>query len=289
MATTARSRGGQVVGDVDDAARHRQRRQMGTALRVGGGVGEAHRLQVAPVQELADDRRLDAGDLEHDVDFAGIERLQHVRAADRQKFRPASLDAAVLQQLQRERARAAAFGADGQPASCEPRQRVDLRLIRAQEHPHRLVIERAERNDGRFAIDVGQRLGDAPLHERDVDPAIAKQREILGGALRLPELEVHTELLEMFLVLLAVFLVRAARGARRHDEAVRRGRLYVPRRDIERERDQRDHRNHHDKHVARPPVPERPPILIGGPAARVTLRSRRAGSGSCPTSRRARA
>ena len=83
-------------------------------------------------------------------------------------------NAAVLQQAQRERERAAALGTDGHPASCKPRELVDLRLLRAQEYPHRLVIERAERNDGRLAVDVGQRLADAALDERDIDPAIAK-------------------------------------------------------------------------------------------------------------------
>ena len=41
----------QVVGDVDDAARHRQHGEMSIALRVRHRVHEAHLLQVAPAQE----------------------------------------------------------------------------------------------------------------------------------------------------------------------------------------------------------------------------------------------
>ena len=72
---------GQVGRDVGDAARHGERGQMREPLRVRAGVHQAHRLQVAPAQELADDRSFDSRHLEHDVDLAIVERLQRVRAA----------------------------------------------------------------------------------------------------------------------------------------------------------------------------------------------------------------
>ena len=46
----------------------------------------------------ANDRRFDPGDLKHGIDFAGIQRLEEVRATDPKQLRIAGIDAAVLQQ-----------------------------------------------------------------------------------------------------------------------------------------------------------------------------------------------
>ena len=117
----------EVAGNIDNAARHGQHREMGVALRIRHCVHEAHLLQVAPEQERADDRRLDPGHLEDDVDFARIERAEHLLAAERQKPRAPLHRTAFAQQMQGERSSAAPFGADGHPASGEVRELVDLR------------------------------------------------------------------------------------------------------------------------------------------------------------------
>ena len=63
--------GRQIRLDVDDAARHRQRRELAVTLRVGRRMHQAHERQIAPAQEVGEDRRLDPGNQEHRIDRRG--------------------------------------------------------------------------------------------------------------------------------------------------------------------------------------------------------------------------
>ena len=234
--------------------------EMGVALRKRHRVHEAHLPQVAPAQE----RR-------------GRSAPRFRRPGTRRRLRPASSALERLLAADRQKRRAplhrAAFAQQhaARAIACRcPRRRPPSGFRRAPRACRpaagwRPGISTSARSRARPSETTGgspstsrQRLADAALDERDVDPAVAQEREVFGGAPRLPELERHAVLREILAILLAVFLVRAAGRARRHDEMVRRRRLDVLERDPERERDERDHRHGDDERVARPPVSQRP-------------------------------
>mgnify|MGYP003694060531 CR=1 FL=1 len=158
------------------------------ALRERHGVREAHLFKVAPAQHVANDRRLDSGNLEHDVDLARRRALSTSPSPPMDRMRRPRVDAAFLQQ-DAARAIASRCPRRRSPCGCRRGPRAcRLAAVRRTEYPHRLVVERAERNDRRLAIDFAQRLADAALDERDVDAAIAQEREVFGGASRLLKL-----------------------------------------------------------------------------------------------------
>jgi hypothetical protein len=183
-----------------------------------------------------------------------VERGQCLIARNRQKSGPAFDAAALAQELERERPRAAAVGTDCHPRARQFRQPVGLGPIDGDEDPHRLVVERAKRHHRRRIVHLGQRHAEPALDECRVDAPVAQQREILGRAASRNELERHAVLREALAVPLAVLLVRPSARACRHDEMVGRRRLHVLEGDPERQRNQRNQGNGDNQRVARPPV-----------------------------------
>ncbi|CAG9225754.1 hypothetical protein BCAR13_530008 [Paraburkholderia caribensis] len=222
----------QVFAEIERAHRHFELRQIREAFRVGGGLREVVELHARRAIQLAHHGRL-RGVARQDrrVDLAFRQRFGCVVAGQRQQLRRAvGGDAVRLQQLQRELARAAAFGADRDALALELRQQRDHRPAIEDRHGH--IRDAAERHQ--IVSCFGRR--DAVLDEADVDVRVrvGQSPVIVQRAFRLQHVERDTVAREDFLVLLRGDPEGAALGAGRHRQRVGRGGLNQPHGDVDR-------------------------------------------------------
>ena len=132
------------------------------------------------------------------------------------------LNAAGGEERRRQRTRAAARRAHGDPLAGERRQCVDP-LAAPHEDPQRLVVE-ARQHDHRVGLG---KPGHAPLHEGDVHSRlrIEQQAQILGAALGDPHFERHAFAGERLFVALCLPVIQTRFGTGRENDPAWRNRL----------------------------------------------------------------